>query len=106
MTITYTLAISDHPLEVADIDNYQNVVRRAVYSLTAAANGATNERLSAVEFGPPDETFTPFAELTEADLLTWIEALHADEIERAKQALAAELETSGPRYAQAPWLSE
>lgn len=71
-----TYAWTEHQMVVAPSEaGLTNVVKRVLATYTADDGVNTVSQLMNVELDPPDpENFTPYAELTELQVLGWIEA--------------------------------
>lgn len=74
-------------------DGLEDVIRVVHWRLRAERDGLAAERYGSVSLPPAvAATFKPFAEITKADVLGWVEANMGDDVAALKAGLEAELD--------------
>lgn len=104
MAITYTTHIT--AVRVASQEDLEDVVKEVDVTVTGANGAVTFTLPTTVAMGPADpEAFTPFSDLTEAQLLAWVEANPSLEPVQAHVAyvVAKEVERAALTPKPLPW---
>lgn len=101
MAITYTTTINN--ARVSSQDELENVIKEVDVTIKGQDGTCTFELPTTVKFGPADpDDFTDFDDLTEAELIAWVEAQESIEPVKAHIALVLEKEVAKAALAQKP----
>lgn len=103
MAIEYTWAIPR--LEVApDLDGKSDVVTAVHWRLRGRDGSNTAEVYGVAKLDPPESIFVPLADLDEATVLKWVEAVVS--IDEMKGRVASKLKAVSSVYqADPPWVN-
>lgn len=97
---TFTLEIIGD-LRTATVDNVEGVACQATCRVIGQRDGLTFELPISCTFGPLDtQDFTPYAELTQEQVIGWLEAL--GEVSSAKVQISSVLERMAKEAALTP----
>ena len=72
MAITYTWTINEM-FSYPQADGYKNVVFGAAYTLTGVDGDHSASQSGQVPFPAPDADFTPYADLTQDQVIAWVQ---------------------------------
>ena len=72
MTVTYTWSITN--LSVYDSDEHKDAVHEATWKVVGDDGTSQAEATGIAVFGVPDNSFIPYEDLTEDDILSWTKA--------------------------------
>lgn len=101
MAITYTTTITG--ARVASQDDLENVIKEVDATIKGVDGTCSFELPTTVKFGPADpEEFTDFEELTEEQLVEWVEAQESIEPIKAHIAYVLEKEVAKAALEQKP----
>ena len=106
MAIQYTASIGS--VSTLDESGNNNVVKAAVYELTATEGDESYHSMRSVDLGDADDSFTAYESLTENTVIGWCEAvLGSSEVAAMKVGLASQFTTpiasAEPQNKQLPW---
>lgn len=90
MAVTYTLRI-DQLVVRAQVNNLSDVVERVEWTLIAVDGDRSTADIGATPIPLADGPITPFAELSNAQVVAWIEAADADTLAALRVQQAARL---------------
>ena len=102
MTVTYTWSITN--LSVSNFDTYQDAVHEATWKVVGDDGTSQAEVTGVVVFGVPVDSFIPYADLTESDILTWTKSsLGEMRVAEAENATYAQLAATKYVDKPLPW---
>lgn len=106
MAVTYTLR-SEQFVVRAEINGLSDVVERVEWTLIAVDGERSTADIGATSIPLVDGPITPFAELSNAQVVAWIEAADADKLEALRAQQAARLAIVDPpiEAKPPPWLA-
>lgn len=88
-------------------DGLDNVVHTVFWTLNGCDDGVSSHVYGSVGLPPPDGNFTPYAELTKAQVEGWVElAIGLPEVEEYKKIIAAQIKRQAAPVnvaLQPPW---
>lgn len=103
-TANFTIKVTG--IRTTNVDTLQNVIKQVEWTLMGEESGQTFELPQTTELSiPVSETFIPLAEVTESDVIAWVEAnetrlpglkWHIQSVLNEKLAKAALTETPMP----------
>ena len=103
MAITYTWSVAQ--LTTFSDDTYQDIVHIVDWEVTGDDGTSKVSITGSTPLGRPDRTFTAYADLTEEEVLTWVQtALGELRINEVQGAIAATLTTKNYQLKPLPWI--
>jgi hypothetical protein len=109
MTTTYTWAIPKNGLRVQTVDGQQNTVTNVNFTVTATDGKNTVELQNSVNVPlSANAEFVPFANLTEAKVITWVKDILGNKVAAFERVLNKQLEQKAnppakPAVIELPW---
>lgn len=107
MTIEYTWAVSS--VKTKTVNGVENAIVQTYWTKTGTdENGNTGTFSGATPFRADQvdpNNFTPFSELTESQILTWIKAVVVNDYEKhVNDQILRQIEASDPVDTPLPWV--